>query len=117
MRGRFLGFGTVGVSGDSMAPTYSDGDWLLVHWRGNPEGALYAKPGNVVVIERDEQPGIFYVKRISDITRGADGKIRANVSSDNPAGTDSRNWGSLHCHEIKARCIGRVKKRKALPRD
>ena len=103
----FLGFATVAVSGPSMEPTYSDGDWLLVHWRGNPSGTLYAKPGNIVVIEREQQPGIFYVKRIKEISDAG-----VYVMSDNSAGTDSRTWGYLQKEEVIARVIARIRKSK-----
>lgn len=118
-------YATVLVDGSSMLPTYSPGDWLLARW-GNFEliaGANRApsswissashtlwiarvKVGDVVVIERPEQPGIHYVKRISEI------KIASNqiyLLSDNPDGTDSRQWGWLPASSIVAIIIRRVK--------
>mgnify|MGYP002147707349 FL=1 len=90
-----------------MEPAYSDGDWLLVHWRGKPSGTLHAKPGNIVVIERELQPGIFYVKRIKEISDAG-----IYVLSDNPSGTDSRSWGPLQKEEVVARVIIRIRNSK-----
>ena len=109
IRGLVKGFGIVVVDGDSMEPTYRHGDRLLVHWRDKPEGKLYAHPGNAVVIERDQQPGIFYIKRISEISADTSGDISVFLLSDNSLGTDSRQWGLLKSSEIKARCICRVR--------
>ena len=50
--------GTVAVAGDSMAPTYIAGDWLVVIWGG------VSQPGDVVLIERENQPGVFLLKRV-----------------------------------------------------
>ena len=67
------------------------------------------KVGDAVVIERAEQPGIFYVKRISEIN-GEEYKVY--VLSDNEAGTDSRTWGWLPGFYVKAKVVSRVKKGK-----
>ena len=58
----FLGLRRVRVSGNSMEPTFREGDVLLVRWFSEiaPELAL----SSVVVIEREEMPGIFFIKRI-----------------------------------------------------
>jgi signal peptidase I len=114
-------YSTVLVEGESMQPTYSPGDWLMARWGafalksprksplqiiGNLIGAR-VDVGDVVVIERPEQPGIFYVKRITEI------KVDTNqifVSSDNPAGTDSRQWGWLPVQSVRARVSSRVRK-------
>jgi len=83
------------VEGDSMEPTYSAGDWLMGRWATYKlSGLNRIKAGDVVVIERDEQPGIFYVKRISE-TRASDGHMPTIfVLSDNEAGTDSSCAGA-----------------------
>jgi hypothetical protein len=68
------------------------------------------KAGDVVVIERDEQPGIFYVKRISE-TRASGGHMPTIfVLSDNHAGTDSRQWGWLPVSSVRAKIQFRMKK-------
>ena len=68
--------------------------------------------GDAVVLERAEQPGIFYIKRISDLDVTADKYPKIYVLSDNPDGTDSRTWGWLPLHYVKARVEFRVKKKK-----
>jgi signal peptidase I len=99
------------IEGDSMAPTYSAGDWLMGRWaKYKLRGLNRIKVGDVVVIERDEQPGIFYVKRISE-TRALDGHVPAIfVLSDNVAGTDSRQWGWLPITSVRAKIQFRMKK-------
>ena len=66
---------------------------------------------SVVVIEREEMPGIFFVKRIQKSHNGL-----YWVSGDNPKDelqplmNDSRKWGYLPAHEIKAKVLFRVKR-------
>jgi len=99
------------VEGDSMEPTYSAGDWLLGRWaRYKLTGAHRIKVGNVIVIEREEQPGIFYVKRVTQ-TRTSGGHMpTVFVSSDNPAGIDSRQWGWLPITSVRAKIWFRFKR-------
>jgi len=99
------------IEGDSMAPTYSAGDWLMGRWaKYKLRGLNRIKVGDVIVIERDEQPGIFYVKRISE-TRASDGHVPTIfVLSDNVAGTDSRQWGWLPVTSVRAKIQFRMKK-------
>ncbi len=99
------------VEGDSMEPTYSAGDWLMGRWATYKlSGLNRIKAGDVVVIERDEQPGIFYVKRISE-TRASGGHMPTIfVLSDNEAGTDSRHWGWLPVTSVRAKIQFRMKK-------
>jgi signal peptidase I len=57
-------FGTVKVAGQSMLPAYRDGDWLLVSWLDavpDSEAVGNSLISKVVVIEREERPGIFLV--------------------------------------------------------
>ena len=51
-------WGSVAIVGDSMAPTYFSGEWLIVRWGGR------YKAGEVVVVERESLPGVFLIKRI-----------------------------------------------------
>ena len=101
------------VEGASMEPTYNAGDWLLGRWaRYKLTGARRIKVGSVVVIEREEQPGVFYVKRVTQ-TRTSGGHMPTiYVSSDNPAGTDSREWGWLPITSVRAKILLRLKRAK-----
>jgi signal peptidase I len=99
------------IEGDSMAPTYSAGDWLMGRWaKYKLTGFNRIKVGDVVVIERDEQPGIFYVKRISETRASGGHPPTIFVLSDNQAGTDSRQWGWLPVTSVRAKIQFRMKK-------
>ena len=112
-------YSTVLVEGDSMLPTYSPGDWLMAKWgkyalksSGFSLGNLFGDRvtiGDVAVIERPEYPGIFYIKRITDVRHESN---QIFVSSDNPEGTDSRQWGWLPVVSVQAKIVSRVKKGK-----
>ena len=89
--------GTVAVAGDSMAPTYLAGDWLVVFW-----GGAFRK-GQVVLVERENQPGVFLLKRVV-------GPLEAKiwVEGDNKMeSTDSRHWGAIDQNEIVASVLFR----------
>ena len=66
--------------------------------------------GDAVVIEREQQPGIFYIKRISEIKLDKSGQESFFVHSDNESGVDSRTWGYLSQDEIIGRVVTRIKK-------
>ena len=101
------------VEGASMEPTYNAGDWLLGRWaRYTLTGAHRIKVGSVVVIEREEQPGIFYVKRVTQTCTSGGHMPTIYVSSDNPAGTDSREWGWLPITSVRAKILLRLKRAK-----
>jgi signal peptidase I len=92
--------GTVAVAGDSMAPTYIAGDWLVVIWGG------VSQPGDVVLIERENQPGVFLLKRVIGPM-----EERIWVEGDNKEeSTDSRQWGAISQDEIIASVLFRFKK-------
>lgn len=114
-------YASVRVEGNSMAPTYNDGDWLMARWADYSMARnLLTKllhrllssldVGDVVVIEREEQPGIYYVKRIADLREPECELPMIYVLSDNPEGTDSRTWGWLPLPYVKARVEFRVKR-------
>ena len=103
-------FGRVIVEGTSMQPTYNPLDWLLVHYGFFVKKYLFIRLGDVVVIEREKQPGIFYIKRVSEIALDGQGTKSYYVRSDNEAGTDSRTWGYLKESEIIANVVMRIKK-------
>lgn len=92
-----------------MEPTYRDGDVLLVRWfsRVEPELAL----GSVVVIERDVMPGVFFIKRIQKSHSGAywiEGDNRDQSLTE--LMQDSRKWGYIPAHDVKARVIVRLRR-------
>ena len=104
-----------------MLPTYSSGDWLLARWgsfslKSQSTHLLGIFTGgflsveisvdDVVAIELPDRPGIFYVKRISKIDYE---KQAVYLLSDNPEGTDSRQWGWLAVDVVKARALLRVR--------
>lgn len=116
-------FSTVLVEGESMLPTYAPGDWLMANWGNYALKSKSFSPltllgnffgdrvttGDVVVIERPEYPGIFYVKRITEVRHESH---QIFLSSDNPAGTDSREWGWLPVVSVQAKILSRVRKSK-----
>lgn len=93
-----------------MLPTYSDGDWLLVRWFAsaleNTTGDQLL--GKIVVIEREERPGIFLIKRLQKSHGGI-----YWVQGDNNESTDSRTWGWIPAHEIVGQVLLRVRKSRA----
>lgn len=90
-------FKTIAVSGNSMCPTYNDGDWLILkRFVRFDAKRLERFVGKVVVIERQSYPGILYIKRLKSV----DGN-QVWVEGDNQDGsTDSRQWGALTPDEI-----------------
>jgi phage repressor protein C with HTH and peptisase S24 domain len=90
-----------------MAPTYKDGDWLLVSWFPAGLTPLRAERtlGKVVVIEREERPGIYLVKRLQKSHGGI-----YWVQGDNDESTDSRTWGWIPAHEVIGVVLFRYKK-------
>ena len=80
-----------------MAPTFKDGDWLLVSWLDGGLAPLVGDRilGKVVVVEREERPGIFLIKRLQKSHGG-----NFWVQGDNDESTDSRTWGWIPGNEI-----------------
>ena len=103
-------FGRVIVEGTSMQPTYNPQDWLLIRYGRFGKKRPLFRLGDVVVIEREQQPGIFYIKRISEIQKKSTGQDSYFVRSDNDSGADSRTWGYLSSAEVVAKVITRIKK-------
>ena len=83
-----------------MAPTYRDGDVLLVKlYRQVPVDIPLLK---IVLIEREVQPGILYIKRIQKSHSGAywvEGDNRDEGIEE--LVKDSRSWGYIPAHEIR----------------
>jgi signal peptidase I len=104
-------YASMAIEGDSMEPTYSAGDWLMGRWaKYKVTGLNRIKVGDVVVIERDEQPGIFYVKRISEISSHKGETPAVYLLSDNTVGTDSRVWGWIPVTAVRAKIQFRMKR-------
>lgn len=68
-----------------MEPTLVEGQGLVATGYGR------ARPGQVRCFEHPQRPGFWLVKRVSAVH--PDGSM--TVSSDNPAGVDSREFGAV----------------------
>jgi len=90
-----------------MAPTFKDGDWLLVSWFAGGLNSLVGDRilGKVVVVEREERPGIFFVKRLQKSHGGI-----YWVQGDNDESTDSRTWGWIPGNEVIGVVLFRYRK-------
>lgn len=100
---------TIAVSGNSMQPTYNDGDWLILKRIVRVDAnRLRRLVGKVVVIERESYPGALFIKRLKSV----DGN-QLWVEGDNADGsTDSRQWGAIRPEEIVGRIVLRYKRAK-----
>ena len=90
-----------------MSPTYRDGDILLVRWceSGAPELSLT----DVVVVERDQMPGVFFIKRIQKQHGNAYWVEGDNRDPDvEKRINDSRTWGYVGAHEIRGKVLFRI---------
>ena len=90
-----------------MAPTFMDGDWLLVSWLAGGLAPLDGDRilGKVVVVEREERPGIFLIKRLQKSHGGI-----YWVQGDNDESTDSRTWGWIPGNEVVGVVLFRYRK-------
>jgi nickel-type superoxide dismutase maturation protease len=99
----------VAVAGASMRPTLADGDWLVCR-RLSPASVARLRPGQVVVLERPDRPGLLVVKRV--VRRTAEGWW---VEGDNPAASDdSRVFGAVPDSCVLARVQARYAPRPRL---
>ena len=75
------------VVDDSMLPALVEGDGLVAM------GTSRARPGQLRVFQHPDRPGMWLVKRVTEVT--SDGQM--TVASDNAEATraDSRTFGSL----------------------
>ena len=93
-----------------MLPVYREGDRLFVSWLDSAPGleavgnSLVSK---VVVVEREERPGIFLVKRVQKFHAG-----NYWVQGDSEESTDSRTWGWIPGNQIVGIVKLRIKKDK-----
>lgn len=100
------------IEGDSMAPTFTRGDWLLVRYL-RPSTAPRVKVGEVVLVERTDQPGPLLIKRLKDIRGDSPNRHYPTywVEGDNgELSQDSRTWGALEGAEIVGKVLFRVKR-------
>jgi signal peptidase I len=100
------------ISGESMAPTYRSGERVLVLMFS----VLAAKVsiGDVVLIEREVMPGIFFIKRVIK-KQGTTFWVEGDNNEPEVLTrmNDSRNWGHINQEEIKGRLLIK-RKRKAI---
>jgi signal peptidase I len=100
-------FSTVVVSGNSMAPSYHEGDWLIVR---NLSGKKHKiKIGAVYLVQDPNRPGVKLLKRLKE-SRMEHGVIRYWVEGDNPLSEDSRSWGWLETDQFIARVVLKYRK-------
>jgi len=92
------------VSGDSMAPTYKSGNRVIVKiFSDSPKNISI---NDVVLIERDVMPGIFFIKRVTN--KEGDSYWVEGDNTDPEVLTrmnDSRVWGLIKREEIKGRLL------------
>ncbi len=98
-------FKAVELRGDSMAPTYNEGDWLLfIGLRTNLESLV----GKVILIRRVSGAGsdFLQIKRAIRIDAGS-----VWVEGDNKeSSTDSRSWGAISSAEVIGKLLLRYRK-------
>jgi Signal peptidase, peptidase S26 len=88
-----------------MRPTLEPGDWAIAI------AAERARPGDVVVVEHPERPGLEMVKRVVSVSgyRAPDGTDlvdRVWVEGDEPSSsTDSRSLGALPAESVRGRVV------------
>jgi len=90
------------ISGDSMAPTYRDSEVIWVRLFDSIPHEI--RLGTVVLIERDEQPGILYIKRVQR-SHGNSYWVEGDNQDLSARMQDSRTWGYIQAHEIRGRAI------------
>lgn len=111
-----LAFRTILVAGESMAPTYRHGDWLLVHLKRPGIEPRGIKVGHVLLIEREEQPGVIFIKRLIEIRGDSPNRHYKTywVEGDNKSlSQDSRTWGAVTGEEILGKVLFRVRRGKS----
>jgi len=106
------GVTTAEVEGQSMAPTFNRGDWLLV--RRFPSTSMpRVRVGDVLLIERESQPGALFIKRLTGIRGDSPNRHYPTywVEGDNrELSQDSRSWGALDGEEIVGKVLFRYRR-------
>ena len=102
----------VAVEGASMAPTFNRGDWLIVR-RFQPRSKPRVRVGEILLIEREAQPGALLIKRLTDIRSDSPNRHYPTfwVEGDNKElSHDSRMWGALDGEEIVGKVLFRYRR-------
>jgi len=95
------------IRGNSMQPTYQNGDWLIFGTARSPKRLM----NKVIVLERESYPGILLVKRVTQILERPSGHLEFWVEGDNKEeSTDSRDWGAVGLSEIRGKIWFRYKR-------
>ncbi len=102
-----FGLSRVVVAGNSMSPTFNQGDWLIVRNLSGPKHRL--RIGKLYLVADPVRPGVALLKRLKQ-SRMEHGVIRYWVEGDNPASTDSKNWGWLESEQILGKVLIRYKR-------
>jgi phage repressor protein C with HTH and peptisase S24 domain len=90
------------ITGDSMAPTYRDGEVIWVRLFDSIPDEI--RLGTVVLVERDGQPGVLFIKRVQK-SHGGSYWVEGDNQDLSDRMHDSRTWGYIQAHEIKGRAI------------
>ena len=105
------------VSGESMAPTFSSGDYLIIdeltyNFLQEPQ------KGEVVVFRYPQDPSKYFIKRIVGlpgeelVVDGVEWKMGENeyfvMGDNNRFSLDSRSWGALPRENITGRALLRL---------
>ena len=112
---KFLPFSldVVAVEGDSMEPTFRRGDWLLVRRLTPSFDPQRIQLGDVLLIERELQPGAIVIKRLKEIRGDSPNRHYKSywVEGDNSLySQDSRAWGAVMGIEIVGKVLFRVRR-------
>ena len=102
-----FGLSRVVVAGNSMSPTFNQGDWLIVRKLSGQKHRL--RIGKLYLVADPVRPGVALLKRLKD-SRMEHGVIRYWVEGDNSASTDSKNWGWLESEQILGKVLIRYKR-------
>ena len=102
---RLFGFEIVRVAGNSMLPTFADGDRILIKHRTSDLQPIHV--GEVVMVERE---GELMLKRVTRYEIGSHtGVGMISVEGDNKdESIDSRHWGAVPSRFVKARVIRKL---------
>lgn len=88
------------VQGDSMLPTFRDGDVILISTKSTVE------PGDIVLARHPYKQSVKMLKRVSSI----DDDGRYSLAGDNAEeSTDSRTFGTIAVEQIEGKVVCRVK--------